>query len=767
MDTFSRSREVDALVSSAFERAQPNVTVVGVGGYGRRELFPYSDVDLLLLTDVPPTERERGAIGEFLKSLWDQGLRVSQSVHTPHEACEIHEGNLELTISLLDQRFLCGEVHRHETLTRLMPRFLQSERDHIVHHLGIMTRGRHAKYGDTIYHLEPNVKEHPGGLRDLHVIHWLNSLRPMETPPLEEDRAFLFDVRSRLHRYFKRDNNVLAFEAQEALSEEPETWMREYYRHARAIDRSVQDVLERSENSRTSLIGQFRELRSRLSNAEFTVARGKVFLRTPALLQSDPAIVSRLMQFMARHQLPLARDTEARLGTAPPFRWSWNDLKELLDMPGCAKALRAMSELGILQQVIPEWSKIDCLVVRDFYHRYTIDEHTLVTLQTIDKLASNKDAGHVHFAGLLSEIDRPDLLRFSLLLHDIGKGGGTGEHAVRSAEIARAVMDRLGMPEEDRETVLFLTAHHLVLSSVMTSRDLDDPSTSRQIAECAGTVERLKLLAVLTYADISAVNPQAMTPWRLEQLWKTYLAGYEEFTRELGTERISATGQDSPDAVPELEGLPTRYLKTHTRAEIAGHLKLFRQGTAVDLTRVNGNYRVAVAAPDRSFLLASLSGALACFGMNILKAEAFANSHGQALNSFVFEDPHHTLELNPSESDRLRDLILRAVSGSADISKLIQNRRRPQQKARIAPSVSASNEVSEASTLIEIVAEDRPGLLYDLTQTISSATSNIDVVLVDTEARRAIDVFYVRADGGKLPAGQMESLRNRLLEVAL
>ena len=767
MDTSTRSGQVDSLVASAFEQTHPNVTVVAVGGYGRSELFPYSDVDLLLLTDIPPSEQERGPIGDFLKLLWDQGLRVSQSVHTAQEACEIHEGNLELTISLLDQRLLCGEPARHEKLMRLMPRFLQAERDHIIHHLGLMTRSRHAKFADTIYHLEPNVKEHPGGLRDLHVIHWLHTLRPLETQALDEDRAFLFDVRSRLHRHFKRDGNVLTFEAQEALSEHPETWMREYYRHARAIDRAVQDVLERSENSRTSLIGQFRDLRSRLSNSEFTVSRGRVFLRAPSLLQSDPNIVLQLMQFIARHQLALARDTEVRLRSAAPLRCSWIGLKELLVLPGCVTALRVMTELGILQQIIPEWSRIDCLVVRDFYHRYTIDEHTLVTLQMIEKLASSKDPGHIQFAGLLSEIDRPDLLRFALLLHDIGKGEGTGGHAARSAAIAQAVMHRLGMPEEDQQTILFLTAHHLDLSSLMTSRDLADPSTSRQIAECTGTVERLKLLAVLTYADISAVNPQAMTPWRLEQLWKTYVAGYEEFTRALGTERIRLAVQNLPDAAAELDGLPTRYLKTHTPAQIAGHVKLLRQGTAVDLAKLNGNYQVNVAAPDRAFLLAALSGALACFGMNILKAEAFSNSHGQALNSFIFEDPHRTLELNPSESARLQALILRAVNGSVDIAQMIQHRRKPAQKPRMAPMVSASNEVSDTSTLIEIVAEDRPGLLYDLTQTISSATANIDVVLVDTEANRALDVFYVRADGGKLADRQIELVRSSLLEVAL
>lgn len=756
-----RSAQTDQTVAEAFARTHPDVTVVAVGGYGRQELFPYSDVDLLLLTDG---SFDREPVSEFLRILWDSGLRVSQSVHTPTECCEIHDGNLELTISLLDQRYLCGDVERYAKLQQLFPKFLTANRDGIVSHLAAMTRGRHAKHGNTIYHLEPNIKEFPGGLRDLHVVHWLQQLGYPTVEPLAEARAFLVDLRTRLHEHFQRDNNHLTFEAQDALAEDPAQFMRSYYRHARQIDRAVRRLLEQSEPAARSLFGQFREWRSRLSNAEFTVSRERVLLRNPSQLESDPSIILRLMIFIARHQIPLAPDTETRLQNATGFHCNWLELRELLALPRSANAWHALADLNLIEQIIPEWARIDCMVVRDFYHRYTVDEHTLVTLEALENLVTCKDTRHDRFARLFSEIDHPEILRVALLLHDIGKGEGTGDHSARSVALARTALTRLQVPEPEQAVVRFLIEHHLDLSSIMTSRDLSEPSTAQQIAAASGTIEQLKLLTLLTYADISAVNPSAMTDWRLEQLWQTYLVGYQEFTRELESERIR-TYESSPEAAAFLEGFPTRYLKTHTPAQIAGHLELACQENAVEVVRANGTYKVTIVTHDRPFLLAAISGAIASFGMNILKAEAFANRRGQALDTFVFDDPHRTLELNPGESTRLQDVIMRAIQGKLDVEKVMQKRRRSALQSRLTPTIAFNNDLSEASTLVEIVAEDRPALLYDLTNAISQEGANIEVILIDTEAHRALDVFYVTARGVKLSPERMTGLKARLFDV--
>lgn len=768
-ETLQRSNSVDEIVLAAFDRAEPPVTVVAVGGYGRRELFPYSDVDLLLLTSGPVQTAARDRISEFLRTLWDAGLHVSQSVHTPAECCALHEGNLELTISLLDRRYLRGESSRYDQLTAGFPKFLSAQRAAIATHLSQMTRARHAKYSDTIYHLEPNVKEHPGGLRDLHVVHWLRKLKSFELDSLEDARDFLFSIRTQLHHYFRRDNNVLTFEAQEALMADAANSMRRYYRNARQLFRAATRAVEASEPGGSGLLMQFRDWRSRLSTPEFTVSRERVLLRHPSQIQSDPGVVGRLMQFVARHGVRLSSDTERRLSEVRSFSMSWSDFRELLALPHAATALRAMAELGLLAQLIPEWQRVDCLVVRDFYHRYTVDEHTLVAIQNLSTVSSptpeRADDLRRRFAALLDEVDHPELLRLALLLHDLGKGDATGDHAAKSTVIAREIMDRMQVRQEERDTVLMLIERHLDLSSIMTARDLSEAATARYVAERAGTIERLKLLTLLTYADISAVNPTAMTPWRLEQLWRVYRIGYDELTRELVSDRIPAPPEKSSETAAFLAGFPTRYVRTHTAAEIERHRELAKSGTGVDLTRSNGTYQLTVATPDRPFLLARISGALASFGFNILKAQAWANQRGQVLDTFIFSDPHRTLELNPAESERVRDTVQRAIAGKVDVAQLIGKRRRAVPVNRIQPRISFDNEASENSTLIEIVAEDRPGLLYDVTSGISSAGANIEVVLIDTEAHKALDVFYVTAGGRKLSDDEQQRLKTKLIQV--
>jgi [protein-PII] uridylyltransferase len=417
-----------------------------------------------------------------------------------------------------------------------------------------------------------------------------------------------------------------------------------------------------------------------------------------------------------------------------------------------------MQECGTLAALLPEWRNIEFLVVRDFYHRYTVDEHTLVA---IDALESVKDG---RFAGLFEEIQERALVRFALLMHDIGKGSGR-EHVAESVSIARIVLGRLNAPEADRQAVEFLIEKHLALSSVMGSRDLSDSSTARLLAAQIGTIEQLKLLTMLTYADISAVNPQAMTPWRLEQLWRTYLLANDELTRELGTARIHDASGVEPERAGFLEGLPTRYLRTHSATEIEGHLALARQlqtrPLAIEILHERSTYRLTLLTRDRPALFAPVAGAISSFGLNIVRAEAFSNAHGVAIEIFTFSDPNRTLELNPPEVDRLRGIVRKVVEGKQDATKLLRGRPKPllPSRARLKPRVAFNNDASETATLIEIVAEDRPGLLYDLARTMSEQGCNIEVVLIDTEAHKALDVFYVSKIGGEVQA----RLKNALI----
>jgi [protein-PII] uridylyltransferase len=769
-----RTASCEALIKSSYAsnlEGKLPCAVLAVGGFGRAELFPHSDVDILLLVEsADAAQAAKADLSTFLRNLWDSGMRLSHSVHTVDECCQVHDGNTELSISLLDQRMLTGLPGLYDRLEKKLPEFLRGKSAVLTRRLAELARSRHSKYHATIYHLEPDIKETCGGLRDLHLVQWFGKLGGKSFPPeLKASRDFLFWLRFGLHQRSGRDKNILDFESQDALSSQPEDLMRDYYRHARAVHRCALWMIDAAETTRDkSLLEQFRSWRGRLSNSDFTVSRDQVLARSPQQLRHDLALVLRLFAFTSRHQLMLAADTEARLLEfhAQPEDLKWPAVTTLLRMQRAAWALRQMNATGVLNKVLPEWKDIECLVVRDFYHRYTVDEHTIVALESIEP---PHDA---RLATLLEETGRIELLRLALVFHDIGKGDG--DHVRESAEIVRRVMTRWEAPAEDIDTVEFLVLHHITLSNVMSKRDLADPATARDLAEQVGTIENLKLLTLLTYADISAVYPGAMTPWRLEQLCRVYLATHEELTRELETDRIPAALEGAtPEESALLEGLPARFLRTHSKPEISRIMKLAREQkeeqAAVEIDRHHGAWRATILAADRPALFASLAGALAGFGFNILKAEAFANARSVVLDTFAFEDPHRNLEQNPEEVDRLQRVLVRTALGKHNVSQVLEGRKRAhKQKRTLQPKVGVSNLAVDNATLVEVLAEDRPGLLHDLASIISTAGYDIDVVLIDTEAHKALDVFYLkRPGGGQVPEEAHAPLRQQLLEVCV
>jgi [protein-PII] uridylyltransferase len=799
-----RTALVNSVLQSAFlEYLAPvfpkGMAVLAVGGYGRSELFPHSDVDVLLLVErAPSDEKSRDALSAFLRTGWDSGLRISHSVHTVEECCEYHTNNLELTISLLDQRLVCGDNDLYQTLVLRLPKFIAGERQTLIRHLIRQARERQEKFQNTVYHLEPNIKEAPGGLRDLHVIGWLAKLQdasrdlPDWLGELGSEIRFLHTLRCYLHFVANRDQNILQFDAQEDIVRQPfiegidtakpvEGFMRRYFLAARRIHRAAKQAVDVSESLVPSgLFSQFREWRTRLSTSEISVGKERLFLRNPQALESDPELVLRLMLFTARHGLVPATDTERRITKALPAiekyfaepRPLWNYLREIFALPHAMLALRTMHETGVCGAVLPEWRMIEGFVIRDFYHRYTVDEHTLIVAENLLALRAPADGPRRRFAELLTEVDSLPLLILAILLHDIGKSIDGPTHAQESARLGETIMARIQMPEEERPFVRFLVEQHLVLSSIMNSRDLDDPATAKDLAAKAGTVENLRYLALMTYADISGVNPTAMTPWRLEQLWRVYSIGLRELTRELDTDRIHV--EPNAPAGDFLEGFPSRYLRTHSKEEVEAHLALEQQarqtGVAVDLTRQGGVWKMTLVTLDKPRLFASIVGALSGFGMDIVKAEAFSNAKGEVLDAFTFSDPGRALELNPPEVDRLRGMIEKAAMGTLDVRQMLDRRSRPpstKRGERLRPTIYFDSEASSHATLVEIVAEDRTGLLYDFARVFAESNCNIEVVLIDTEAHKALDVFYLTCEGRKLTGNEQFVLEDRLRAACL
>lgn len=763
----ARTGDVEAQVFLCWTHhdAPPGLALFAVGGFGRRELFPHSDVDLLIVTEgAEPTTEQREHIGRFVQMLWDRGLRVSQSVHSVKSCCRLDQGNVEFSISLLDRRFLTGDTGLAQELQTQFAGLLQKSGSVLLQHLIEHTRERHAEYDGTIYHLEPNLKDGCGGMRDAHVVRWLGQLGSASELPY---RAMMqiAALRLALHQLANRDHNQLRFDDQHALFASADAGMREYFRAARELFQVTTRQLEWNDKPRRTLLLQVEDWQARLSNSDFTVSRQRVLLRNPKQLSFS--LLKGLLYFVGKHGIPPAADTLRRLDSWNAYvsQNDWSLWHGILDQPHATLALRTLDEVGLLGQWLPEWQRIDCLVVPDFFHRYTVDEHTLRTIATFDSLRARTPAdgavGDGRFREIAAEVGRPDLLRFALLLHDLGKGQG-GDHTQIGADVAENICLRLGVPDAERQLVIQLVRKHLLLSDFVTRRDITDDEAAQQLAGEVGTLEFLKLLTVLTFCDINGVNPTALTTWRRDQLWRAYVAVSKLITRNVPEERL-------PEGSGLTAGFPRRYRQTHTSAEITADEVLLAEamnaGTACSIAPSEGGVVVTVACPDRHGLFADLAGAVSAFGLNTIRAEAYSGSSHYVLDRFYVEDPFRSLELNPSEVARLSEQMRQAAAGLLDVASLLRSRKARTWPGRERFRSSVTVEHGLHHSIFEVTAVDRPGLLYELAHTFAEHACELDVVLVDTQSYRALDVFYVTQKDGPVPEAVATRLRDLLREI--
>ena len=791
-----------------FPRLNQRLAIVARGGYGRGELNPYSDIDLLFLHDWKPGPYIEVIAEIMLHALWDAGLIVGHATRNVRQCVKLANDDLKEKTASIDARFLAGDDQLYadlekalaaEVLNRNQPRFFKAKLEE--------SRERHARYGDSVYLLEPQIKEGEGGLRDLHTAMWLAKVKYkvhslgelvqraiITRPELEEVRRaedFLFRVRNSLHFLGKRHTDQLTFEYQEQIApllgfrgEDPRAasgeLMRTYYQQASTILRFseglIARVTEEPDAARFLRRSPGRQIRPGvvIQRKVLAVAATDFFQRDPLNLitifedcQAHGVELSGATYQMVRDSLPLIDDNFRRDPQAGAAL-----MAILKGKTRVAETLEAMHRAGVLGALIPEFGNLYARVLHDLYHIYTVDRHSLVAVRELERLRNGEFKEKI---GLLTSVARESdilpLLFLALLLHDIGKGHGHDHHE-RGALLTAEVSQRLGLDPEEVDLVVFLVRNHLAMSQVAQKRDVDDQSLVADFAHSVGSIDRLKALFLMTFADMRAVAPAVYNNWRdmlLSDLYTRALKVLEQGDREavdparrLAVIKSSVAEQMAKAGAPDsamrefLDRMPDRYFLTVPEDDISMHFDLMRSLGDQALVCRQRHFperefsEFIVVTRDQPGLFSKIAGVLTANNLNILSARITTRDDGLVLD--VFRVAH--LEAGGAmamEEDRWlrveRDL-LRVLSGERDIEELVAGALRARADgrkfvARVATEVTVDNRASEGQTVIDVFTQDRVGLLFTITNTLFRLGLIIHLARISTNADQALDVFYV------------------------
>jgi [protein-PII] uridylyltransferase len=823
-------RHADHHHSRRFSRLNQRIAVVARGGYGRGELNPQSDIDLLFLHDYKPGPYVEVVTEIILHALWDAGLTVGQVVRNVRECVRAAGDDLKEKTAMLDIRLLAGDEKLwavldkaliDEVLNRNQQKFFQAKLKE--------SRDRHRHYGDSIYLLEPQLKEGEGGLRDLHTALWLAKVKYkvhslselvqkaiISEPELEDvvrAQDFLYRVRNSLHFLSGRHHDQLTFEYQERIApllgfistdgsgSASSELMRAYYAQAAAIHRFSEGLIARV--TEDPAVGRFmrrtggRKIRPGvlIQGRLLAIAEKDFFARAPINLitifadcQAHGVELSGSAYQQVRDNLGLIDDAfrcDPRSGMALMGIMSGRQ--------GVAETLEAMHRAGVLGAVIPEFGNLYARVLHDLYHIYTVDRHSLAAVRELERLRGGefKDTNPL-LTEVAREVTALPLIFLALVLHDIGKGHGHDHHE-RGALLTAEVSRRLGLDAEETDLVVFLVRNHLLMSQVAQKGDVEDVSTVEEFVRVAGSIDRLKALYLMTFADMRAVAPNVYNNWRdmlLSDLYMRALKILEQGHREAVDparrlalvkaavrERIGARGAAPQELTSFLELMPDRYFLTVPEDDIPTHYDLMRVLDGRALVCRHRHFpelefsEFIVATRDQPGLFSKIAGVLTANNLNILSARITTRADGVALD--VFRVSHGTGGMTMEEERWLRvERDLEAVlAGQRDLEGMVAATQRSRVAGRkftrrVATEITVDNRSSEQYTVVDVFTQDRVGLLFAITHTLFKLGMVIHLARISTNADQALDVFYISdADGEKVVELEaMRRLRAALLE---
>jgi [protein-PII] uridylyltransferase len=826
---FRHAAHVDQ-TNGKFDNTQPDCALLAVGGYGRAELAPYSDIDLLFLYSGQKLSQMKLVLANLLQLLWDAGLTVGHGFRTVGDCITSALDDPHLRTAMVNTRFLAGNKGLHNSLREALEKDRRRRAGSFVAAVSRERDARYARFGATVCLQEPNIKETAGGLRDFHTALWLvhaqhgyktlGEARAHDLVSESEARKalraydFLWRIRHSAHFLMRRKTERLSLEMQPILAAQfgykpgthllgSEKLMRDYYRHAQELHLFSQAVSARVGDNEPRVSRSWRKRVSEKLSEPFAIRRGRLeFDGEPDFFNKKPLAIFNAFALAQAARVPFGYWLHEALSQGsraigPASRTSAEVARAFLGLlrrrGRVGYVLRSMHELGLLARLIPEFGRISFLVQHDLYHHFTVDEHTLRAIETIDELHTSENKHRAQFRAVFEQLEDPTLLYLALLLHDIGKGQGRG-HIGRGAKLAERVCRRLHLQEAHAKKVVLLVTQHVTMAHLALRRDLNEP---RVIADFAGAIESLdalNMLLLLTYADLNAVGPGVWTDWKATLLWDLYRRARKHMTGEDasiedGSEltRIKEEiGNALPPALPfseverHLALLPDRYLRITSPAAAAMHIQMIEAVKSEEFScrwmrHGSTTAELTVSAPDRHGLFADLAGTLAANGIEILSAELNTREDGIAIDGFMLRQASTRQAIEEHRYATLEPALRKAAAGELDVASLVErwstrnaprkrSRGRPARRRNL-PQVACDNETASSSTLIEVHAIDEPGLAYKIASVLAGLGLEIVCARIATERSDALDVFYVTdGDGLKLTDETTKSVERALTE---
>ncbi|WP_293450006.1 [protein-PII] uridylyltransferase [Planktotalea sp.] len=805
---------------------QERIALIAVGGYGRGEMAPESDVDLLFITPYKITPWAESVIESMLYILWDLRLKVGHASRTIPDCIRLGGEDFTIRTAMLEHRYLTGDKPLAQKLERQLwdGLFAGSEREFVEAKLE-EREIRHNKQGGQRYVVEPNVKEGKGGLRDLQSMYWIAKYvqgvqkvaELVDMGVFTDDdlhtfrgaESFLWAVRGHLHLISKRPMEQLTFDLQVEVATQMgyidvqgrravEIFMQDYFRHATEVGDLTRIFLTKLEAIHAKgepLLERIFRRRPKMKPG-YVVVHGRLAVSDPDEFICNKLNILKLFEEALRTGMLIHPDAmllvkanlhliDEDMHNDPTARRIFLDL--MLKHGNPERALRRMNELGVLAAFIPEFAHIVAMMQFNMYHHYTVDEHTIQCIRNLSEIERGELEEDLPIATeiLTKDIDRK-VLYVAMLLHDIGKGRPE-DHSILGAKIARKVAPRLGLNKADTETVEWLVRYHLLMSDMAQKRDIADPRTVRDFAKAVQTVKRLDLLTVLTVCDIRGVGPNTWNNWKavlIRALYRQTRNALENGLEDLNREQRGA------DAKRALRAALPKWSKKEIKEETSRHYPPYWQGfhvtahvifarllrdikddkIAIDIhpDEDRDATRVCFALADHPGIFSRLAGALALVGANVVDARTFTSNDGYATAAFWIQDGDEG-PYEKSRIPRLKTMIQKTLMGEIVATEAIKDRdkiKKRERAFRVPTHITFDNEGSEIYTIIEVDTRDRPGLLYDLTRGLANMNVYISSAVIATYGEQVVDTFYVKDMFGLKyhTASKQKSLEKKIRE---